>query len=96
MVKRAHGPQQNTRNKLRKKPRNRGKVSIVKQLQEFKKGDKVLIKVEPSVKKNIIHRRFMTKPGTIIEKRGRAYRVRVKDMKKEKDIFVLPVHLKKL
>ena len=96
MVKRAHGPQQKTRKKLTKKPRDKGKVSIVKQLQSFKIGDRVLIKVEPSIKGNVIHRRFMSKPGTVMEKRGNAYRIRIKDMKKEKDLFVLPVHLKKL
>ena len=96
MVTRSHGPQQNTRNKLKKKPRDKGKVSIAKHLQSFKPGERVMIKVEPSYKKNIIHRRFMRKPGTIIEKRGHAYRVRVKDLNKEKDVFVLPIHLKKI
>lgn len=96
MVTRSHGPQQGVRHKIKKKPRDRGKVSVVKHLQDFKNGDKVMIKVEPSVKKNLIHRRFMRKPGTVIEKRGHAYRVRVKDLKKEKDLFVLPVHLKRL
>jgi len=96
MVKRSHGAQQGTRDKLKKKPRDKGKVSIVKQLQSFEVGEKVLIKVEPSIKGNVIHHRFMSKPGTIVEKRGSAYRVRVKDMNKDKDLFVLPVHLKRL
>jgi len=96
MVKRCHGSQQGTRNKLKKNPRNKGKVSVVRHLQEFEKGQSVLVKVEPSVKKNVIHHRFMSKPGTIIEKRGKAYRVRMKDLNKEKDLFVLPVHLRRL
>ena len=96
MVTKNHGPQYNTRRKLTKKPRNRGKISLVKQLETFKVGESVLVKVEPGFKKNVIHHRFMSKPGIIVEKRGKAYRVRVKDMKKEKDLFVLPVHLRKL
>lgn len=96
MVTRSHGPQQGVRHKIRKKPRDKGKVSVVKHLQSFKEGDKVMIHVEPSIKKNLIHRRFMRKPGTVVEKRGKAYRVRVKDLNKEKDVFVLPVHLKRL
>ncbi len=96
MVKRAHGPQQNTRKILKKKARDRGKLSVVKFFQEFKEGERVMIKAEPSVKKNIPHRRFLNKPGIIIGKRGHAYRVRVNDLNKEKDIFVLPIHLRRL
>ncbi|MBN1924171.1 MAG: 50S ribosomal protein L21e [Nanoarchaeota archaeon] len=96
MVKRSHGPQQKTRKKLTKKPRDKGKVSVVKQLQSFKEGDMVMIKVEPSVKGNVIHRRFMDKTATVIEKKGKAYRVRVKQLNKEKDLYVLPVHLVRL
>ncbi len=96
MVTRSHGPQQNTRKKIRKKKRDRGKVSVDKYVQEFKEGDKVLIKPEPSVKKNLIHRRFIRKTGEIIGKRGKAYRIRVKDLKKNKEVFILPIHLKKL
>jgi large subunit ribosomal protein L21e len=96
MPKRSHGPQQGCRNALRKTPRNKGKVSITKQLKEFEVGDKVLIKIEPTIKKNVIHRRFINKPGTVVERRGNAYRIRVNDLHKEKDVFVIPVHLRKL
>jgi large subunit ribosomal protein L21e len=96
MPTRCHGPQQGCRKVLTRTPRDKGKVSIVKQLKKYDIGDKVLVKVEPMIKKNLIHRRFMNKSGIIIEKRGNAYRVRIKDMKKEKDVLVLPVHLRKL
>jgi len=87
---------QGCRKLLTRTPRNKGKVSIVKQLRNFEIGDKVFIKVEPMLKKNTIHKRFMSKPGIVVEKRGKAYRVRVKQMNKEKDVLVMPVHLKKL
>lgn len=96
MVTRSHGPQQKTRNKLKKKPRNKGKISISKFFQRFKEGDKVLIKAEPSFKKNIPHRRFMNKYGIILGKQGNAYRVQIKDMNKNKEIYVFPIHLKRL
>ena len=95
-MKRAHGAQQNTRNKLKKKPRNRGKISVDKYMQEFKTGEKVLIKPEPSVKKNIPHRRFIRKIGEITGKRGKAYKIKVKDMNAVKEVFIMPIHLKKL
>jgi large subunit ribosomal protein L21e len=96
MPKRSHGPQTGCRKILTRTPRDKGKVSIVKQLRSFNIGDNVLVKIEPMIKKNLIHKRFLNKSGVIVEKRGNAYRVRVKDMNKEKDVMVLPVHLKKL
>lgn len=96
MPTRSHGKQQGCRKVLTRTPRNKGKVSIVKQLKSFNVGDKVFIKVEPMIKKNIIHRRFFNKLGTVIEKRGNAYRIRVNDLNKEKDVMVLPVHLKRV
>jgi len=96
MPKRAHGKQQGCRKILTRTPRNKGKVSIVKQLKKFEIGDKVMVKIEPMIKKNLIHRRFLNKSGVIIEKRGEAYRVRVKDLNKEKDVLVKPFHLIKL
>ena len=96
MPKRSHGYQSGCRRMLTRKPRNKGKVSIVKQLKSFKIGDNVLVKVEPMIKENLIHKRFMNKSGVIIEKRGKAYRVRINDLNKKKDVLVMPVHLKKL
>ena len=96
MPTRPHGKQQGCRNKLLRKPRDKGKVSIVKQLKKFEVGDNVMVKVEPMIKKNLIHRRFLNKSGVIVEKRGNAYRVRVNDSNKKKDVLVKPVHLIKL
>jgi large subunit ribosomal protein L21e len=95
MPKRSHGYQSGCRKTLTRTPRNKGKVSVVKQLKSYEIGDNVLVKLEPMIKKNLIHKRFLNKTGVIIEKRGNAYRVRVKDLNKEKDVLVLPVHLMK-
>jgi len=96
MPKRSHGYQSGCRRILTRTPRNKGKVSIVKQLKSFKIGDNVLVKIEPMVKKNLIHKRFLNKSGVVVEKRGNAYRVRISDMNMKKDVLVLPVHLRKL
>jgi ribosomal protein L21E len=51
MPKRPHGKQQGCRNKLLRKPRDKGKVSIVKQLKSFEIGDSVMVKIEPMIRR---------------------------------------------
>ena len=65
-------------------------------LMEYKPGDKVLIILDPSVHKGMPHRRYHGKVGTIIEKRGRGYVVRVMQGDKPKEVAVLPDHLRPL
>ncbi len=96
MVKRAKGPRQKTRKKLRKSPRSRGKISVTRFLQEFKEGEKVLIDPEPSFQKNLPFRRFIGKVGTVVGRRGKAYIVEFKDGRKVKNLICLPVHLRRL
>lgn len=62
-------------------------------LTEFKLGDKVVIKINPSVHKGAPHRRYHGKIGEIIGRRGRAYLVSVALREKLKQIIVLPDHL---
>lgn len=64
-------------------------------LTEFKPGDKVVIKINPSVHKGAPHRRYHGKVGEIISKRGRAYLISVALKEKLKQIVVLPDHLVK-
>jgi large subunit ribosomal protein L21e len=96
MVLKSHGGQVKARNRLRKRPRDRGKYSVSKYVQPFKNGDQVIIKVEPSVKENTIHHRFMSKKGVVIGKRGNAYIINVDDLGKSKTVYVIPIHLKKV
>ncbi|MDD5417411.1 MAG: 50S ribosomal protein L21e [Candidatus Nanoarchaeia archaeon] len=95
MVKRAKGGRQNTRHKLSKNYREKGKVSITKHVQTFNVGDKVLIKPEPSVQTGMPFRRFFGKVGVIMGKKGKAYEIEVKDYNMKKTIISLPVHLVK-
>lgn len=95
-MRESHGPRRGTRSKLRKRRRERGKISTTRFLQEFGIGDRVVIKPEPSYHKGIPHQRFMGALGVVKGKRGRSYIVEVKDGKKRKILFLPPVHLKKV
>ncbi len=95
-MKRAHGPRQNTRKKLKKRARDRGKISTTKLLQKFKPGEKVVLKPEPAVQKSIPFRRFIGRRGIISGERGGSYIVSIKDGGKEKKIICRPIHLKRV
>ena len=87
------GPQARTRHLLKKKPRERGKEKLSKLLREYESGDRVVIKINPSVHKGSPHRRYHGKIGTIVERRGRSYRVNVKQGKSLKEVIVRPEHI---
>ena len=96
MAKRIGGFRRKTRYKFKKKARNKGKISLTRYFQELKKGDKVNLIVEPSIHKGMYHPRFVGKSGTVVNKRGRCYEILIKDMNKEKNLIVHPIHLKKI
>lgn len=95
MVKRIGGTRRKTRHKLSKNIRNRGKISLVKYFQEFKKGDNVYLVAEPSVHKGMFWPRFYGKAGLVAGKRGRCYEVRIRDGNKSKVVITHPIHLKR-
>lgn len=96
MTQRSGRFRKKTRHKLRKHPRDRGKVSIRKLLQEFNVGERVRIIQEPAVHKGMPHPRFKNLVGTIVRKQGRAYVVAIKDKNKPKEVISAPVHLERL
>lgn len=77
---------------LRLKVRERSKVGIRRYIQNFKNNDQVAIKIDSSYQR-IPHPRFDGKGGRVVGKKGRAYRVRIKDGGKTKEIIVTPEHL---
>jgi len=95
MVQRTGGFRRKTRRKLSKKTRQKGKLSLSKYFQEFKKGEKVLLKAEPSIQKGMYFPRFHGKHGIIKAKQGNCYYVQIKDGRKAKDILVHPIHIRK-
>ncbi len=79
--------------KLRKRVRRRGLIPVTRYLQEFSVGEKVHIKIEPSVHRGMPHPRFHGLTGTVVGRRGRAYVVEVRDGDAVKQIIAHPVHL---
>ncbi len=83
-----------TRQTLRKKPRNRGMPPITRFLRTFEVGEKANIVIEPSSQKGQPHRRYHGRVGTIIDRRGDAYVVRVNTDRSHKDLIIRPEHLR--
>jgi large subunit ribosomal protein L21e len=94
MTQRTGGFRAKSRYKLRKKPRDRGKVKITKILQEFNIGDKVVIDQEPAIHKGMPFPRYKGLAGTVTGKQGGAYVVDIKDGGKKKQLIAAPVHLR--
>jgi len=87
------GYRRRTRSLLRKKSREKGKTGLSKILREYKLGERVVVKLNPSIHKGMPHRRFHGKIGVIENRRGQAYVVSVSQDKAMKEIIVRPEHL---
>ncbi|MDD5331464.1 MAG: 50S ribosomal protein L21e [Candidatus Nanoarchaeia archaeon] len=96
MVQRIGGFRRKTRSKLRKSVNEKGKISLKNFLQKFKEGDNVCLKAEPAYQKGMYYPRFHGKNGKVVGKQGDCYNVLIKDGKKEKNIVVHPIHLRRL
>ncbi len=94
MGRKSKGYRAKTRSLLRRKPRERGKTGLSKILHEYKPGEKVVIKINPSVHKGMPHRRYHGKMGVITDKKGRAYIIEVTEGDATKEIIARPEHLK--
>ena len=70
----------------KKKIRTRGKVQLSRYFQNLKEGDSVAVIKESSLGSNFPVR-LQGRTGTVIEKRGRAYVVEIKDQAKEKKLM---------
>jgi large subunit ribosomal protein L21e len=79
----------------RKQIKTRGKISLSNYFQNFKEGDSVAVIKEPSISSNF-PKRLQGRTGKVIEKRGRAYIVKIMEYTKEKKFIIEPVHLKKI
>jgi len=93
MTQRTGGFRAKTRKKLRKRARDKGKISTTRFMQKFEIGEKVTIKQEPAIHKAMPHPKFKNKTGIIVGKQGRAYVVEFKDGGKTKNVLSAPVHL---
>ncbi|MDH5374557.1 MAG: 50S ribosomal protein L21e [Candidatus Bathyarchaeota archaeon] len=93
-MKKSKGYRAGTRHLLKKKPRERGKLSLSNLLYQYEPGNRVVIKIDPSVHKGMPHKRYHGKVGTVIDKRGRSYIVSVTQGNAVKEIIIRPEHLR--
>ena len=92
-MKKSKGYRAGTRQLLKKESRERGKMRISKLLYEYQPGNKVIVKIDPSVQKGMPHRRFHGKVGVVLAKRGKSYVLSVTQGEATKEIIVRPEHL---
>lgn len=69
----------------RKQVRRKGKIQFSRYFQNLKKGDSVAVLKELSVSSSF-PRRLQGRTGEIVERRGKAYIVKVMDNDKEKSL----------
>jgi len=93
-MSKSRGFRRKTRSLLKKKPRERGKLGLSRLLRTYEPGEKVVIKIDPSVHKGMPHRRYQGKVGVIVSKRGRAYEINVTQGDAVKEVIVRPEHLR--
>ncbi len=91
-----NGLHRRSRKRLKLDINQRGKVDIKKALQSFEVGDKVVVDPDSRVQRNLPQRSFFGAVGIVIQKKGKAYTIEVKQGKKSKRIDLLPVHMKGL
>ncbi len=88
-----HGTRRKSRHKLTKTVREKGLSPITRALQQFTDGDIVNIDLDPSIQNGMPHPKFHGRTGKVVERRGRAYLVSVRDGGLMKEVIALPEHL---
>lgn len=96
MVKASKGPRERTRDKFRKRPRERGLSPITRAFQTFEAGEKAAIVVDPSIHPGQPNKRFHGYTGTVVARQGRAYVVAVRQGGLIKRVIAAPEHLRKV
>ncbi|MAH06776.1 50S ribosomal protein L21e [Candidatus Pacearchaeota archaeon] len=79
----------------RKNKRDHGKVKLSNYFAEFEKGEKVSVVRELSQTPKF-PKTLQGRTGVVDSKKGRSYVVKIKDLNKEKEYIIHPVHLKKV
>ncbi len=89
-MERSKGLRSKTRHKLQN-----GRFSIAESLQEFKSGERVLVKINPAVHTGMPHPKFQGNTGKVVSKRGRAYLIELESKGIPKKVIAKPEHLSK-
>lgn len=92
MAQKSHGSSHGTRHKFSRGQRDR--TTINEHLKDFEEGEKVRIHMNASVQEGRVHHRFQGQTAEVVGTRGDAYKLKLKDGSKEKQLFLKPVHLK--
>lgn len=87
------GFRRRSRHVLKKKPRERGMQPLGRMLHKYSSGDRVVVKIDPSIHGGMPHSRYHGKVGTVTEQRGRAYVVEMAEDGKARELIVRPEHL---
>ncbi|WP_225333903.1 50S ribosomal protein L21e [Halomicrobium urmianum] len=90
----SNGPLEGTRDKLKNEPRQSGTSPPQRAIQEFEEGEKVHLKIDPSVPNGRFHPRFDGKTGVVVGEQGDAYKVEITDGGSTKTIIVTAAHLR--
>lgn len=88
------GPRQGTRKKLANDPRDRGTSPPARSVQQFEDGDRVHLRIDPSVPEGRFNPRFVGQTGTVVGTQGTAYKVQITDGSTEKTLISHPAHLR--
>ncbi|TQQ82599.1 50S ribosomal protein L21e [Halonotius terrestris] len=90
----SNGPLTGTRGKLSNDPRDGGTSPPQRAVTEFEEGQKVHLKIDPSVPEGRFHPRFNGHTGEVTGEQGSAYTVSIVDGGKEKTVIARPAHLR--
>ncbi len=74
----------------------RDKFTATHYIRQFKEGERVVIKINPSSHRSMPMPKYAGLSGTVKSKEGRIFRVLIKDGGKEKELVVAPEHLRSL
>jgi large subunit ribosomal protein L21e len=90
----SNGPLKGTRKKLSNDPRDRGTSPPQRAIQQYEEGQKVHLRLDPSVPDGRFHPRFGGHTGTVVGQQGSAFKVEIVDGGKAKTILTTAAHLK--
>jgi large subunit ribosomal protein L21e len=87
------GSLQGARDKLTNHPRDRGMSPPQRAVERFETGEKVHLRLDPSVSDGRFNPRFNGHTGEVIGEQGRAFEVRIVDGGTEKTLITTAAHL---
>ncbi|MFX1511576.1 MAG: 50S ribosomal protein L21e [Promethearchaeota archaeon] len=94
MVRTSKGTMFRSRKVMKKSTRKKGLPPLSSLLRTYNVGDKVDILIEPSIQKGQPHRRFHGRTATIIEIRGKAVVLNVRDGNAMKTVIARCEHVR--